>query len=36
MKEREELMKVLVDLMASGKVCVLPHFSIRVTYSDQS
>ena len=36
MKEREELMKVLVDLMASGKVCVLPHFSIRVTYNDQS
>lgn len=35
-KEREELMKVLVDLMASGKVCVLPYFSIRVTYSDRS
>ena len=35
-KEREELMKVLVDLMASGKVRVPPYFSIRVTYSDQS
>lgn len=35
-KEREELMKVLVDLMASGKVRVLPYFSIRVTYSDRS
>ena len=36
MKEREELMKVLVDLMASGKVRALPYFSIRVTYSDRS
>ena len=34
-KEREELMKVLVDLMASGKVSILPHNYIRVAYSEE-